>query len=85
MNNMEKLAGLMVHQMRSVAGAQQPMLLDRGRIIDRKLTLVTDGLRSNIPRGSYSTLGSMTLYPGDRVVVAWLGNEPVILGRLVST
>ena len=85
MTNVEKLVALIISQMQTTAGANRPMLLDFGRIADRKLTLITDGIRSDIPRGSYSTLGALHLEPGDRVVVAWIGNEPVILGHLVGT
>lgn len=81
----DRLVAALTHRMQQTSRAGQPMGLDLGQITDRKLTLTTDRIRSPIPRGSYSTLGPLSLEAGDRVVVAWVGNEPIVLGRLVST
>ena len=85
MKNTSRLGGILADHMKKTAKAGLPMGLDLGRITDQRLTLVTDKLRVPIPRGSYSTLGTLYLEAGYRVVVAWIANEPVILGRLVST
>ena len=87
----DRMCAALTRRMQQTAKAGQPMGMDLGQIVEtyrdgvlvRDLT--PDGLRKTIPQGSYSTLGALYLENGDRVVVAWIGNEPVVLGRLTST
>lgn len=91
MNNMDKLGEILARQMKKTVRANRELGMELGKIQSawrdgrEVLDLVSDSLRQTIPQGSYSTLSGVSLYPGDRVVVAWLGYEPVVLGTLVST
>lgn len=91
MKNMDRLGSILAKQMQKTVQANRPLGLEMGRIKETRrdgvlvLDLISDSLRQTIPQGGYSTLGGVSLRDGDRVVVAWLGFEPVVLGRLVST
>ena len=83
--NAQKLGALLAQRMRQTAQANTPMGVELGSILDGSLTLRPDGLAADIPRREYSTLGEPELEAGDRVLVAWCGNEPVVLGKIVKT
>ena len=89
--NTDRLCAALTRQMTRSAKSNQPMGPELGRIIRvyregrYVLDLISDSLRKTIPQGSYSTLGGLRLEGGDRVVVVWIGNEPVVLGTLVSS
>lgn len=91
MNNLERLGNTLAKEMRKTVQGNKDLIMDLGRIVKVRrngvwvLDLISDNLRQTIPQGSYSVLNGIALYDGDRVVVAWAGNEPVVLGRLVST
>ncbi len=54
---------------------------DLGRI-KRGLILVPDSTRQAIPREDYYTFGELRLGDGDRVVLTWVGDAPLVLGKL---
>lgn len=89
--NTDRLCAALTRQMTRSARSNQPMGPELGQIVQAYrdgryvLDLVPDSLRKTIPQGGYSTLGSPQLEDGDRVIVLWIGNEPVVLGRLEST
>lgn len=91
MTNLEKLAANLTKEMRRTVRVNQEVVLDLGRMAEvwrdgvRVLDLIPDSLRKTVPYGSYAILNGVALYSGDRVVVAWVGSDPVVLGRLVST
>ena len=87
----DRLCAALARQMTRSAKGNLPMGPELGQIVrayrDGRyvLDLIPDSLRKTIPQGSYSTLDSPLLEGGDRVVVLWVGNEPVVLGRLTAT
>lgn len=91
MNNMDRLGAVLAKRMQRTAEGNKGLGLELGRIKETRregvdvLDLVSDSLRQTIPQGSYSKLAGVTLTDGARVVVVWLGHEPVVLGRLAST
>ena len=91
MKNVDRLGSILAKQMQKTVQANRTLGLELGRIKETRregvlvLDLISDSLRQTIPQGGYSTLSGVSLSDGDRVVVAWLGYEPVVLGRLVST
>lgn len=44
--------------------------------------LTTDRLQVMMEQDDYSRLDGITLEKGDRVLVIWIGTEPVVVGRL---
>lgn len=88
MNNMDRLGAVLAKRMQQTAKGYQPLGIELGRMksVYRDgvwvLDLISDRLRQTVPYGSYNKLSGVTLYDGDRVVVAWLDSDPVILGRL---
>ena len=83
-SNVQKLGAVLAQRMCRTARANQPMGVELGSILDGSLTLRPDGLAANIKKQYYSTLGDLALAAGDRVVLAWCGNEPVVLGKLTK-
>lgn len=64
--------------------AYTPPSIDLGTIRS-DMALVPDGLNLVIPRGDYSVMRhneALDLDGGDRVVVAWIDSEPVVLGKI---
>lgn len=65
--------------------AETDSIIDFGTI-KRNLALVPDGYDDIvIPKGSYSIMRNGEYWSpssGDRVVIAWVGSEIVVLGRL---
>lgn len=106
--NIQRLGNTLANRMNSTARAAVPTSLELGTI-GRNMSLTTDSLRTEIPKGEYMinlmlTGGSRTgketageahshempagyrnIKGGDRVLVAWCGNEPVVIAILVSS
>lgn len=128
-SNMQKLGDILTARMKRTAGAAVPTSLELG-VINKNLSLTTDGLKVPIPKGDYmvnlalasgtystsseththsggthggheSGTGSHShdggahshrmpadfraLKSGDRVLVAWCGNDPVVIAIVVSS
>lgn len=118
-SNIQKLGDTLTGRMQKTARAAVPMTLEMGTI-NENLSLSTDSLRDQIPRGDYMVAlhlaaGSYRtsteththsgsnhshndgahshdlpgafrgIQPGDRVLVAWCGNDPVIISIIVSS
>lgn len=60
---------------------QKVAYADLGRI-KRGLILVPDSTRQAVPREEYYTFGEPHLDDGDRVVLTWVGDAPLVLGKL---
>lgn len=58
-------------------------IIDFGKI-QKNMSLVTDAFPVPIAKGEYLVLshGEERVKPGDRVLVAWVGNEAVVMGRI---
>lgn len=88
MTNLDRVAGILAQRMQQTAKANCPTGLELGTMteVTREgmlvLDLISDKLRQAIPCGSYSVLTGVELADGDRVVVAWIGHEPVVLGAI---
>lgn len=110
-SNMQRLGETLSDRMKRTSAAAVPTTIELGRIGNNQ-TLITDSLRTAIPKGEYmvnlmltgeSKTGSetdnesidnhshklpdsiRTLKVGDRVLVAWCGNEPIIIAIVVSS
>ena len=91
MNNLERLGNTLAKEMRKTVRSGKGLTMDLGRIVKVRRNgvwvydLISDSLRQTIPQGSYSVLNGAAFSGGERVVIAWVDNEPVVLGQLVST
>lgn len=98
-SNIQRLGNMLAGRMKKTANAAVPTTLELGTI-GSGLSLTTDSLRSMIPNGEYmvnlmltNTGGTSEPLPdtfrglrnGDRVLVAWCGNEPVVIAIVVSS
>lgn len=98
-SNIQRLGNTLARRMKSTANAAVPTTLELGSI-GGNLSLTTDSLRSTIPRGEYMVNLMLTgenqistelpetfrgLKAGDRVLVAWCGNEPVVISIVVGS
>lgn len=88
-SNMNRLGEVLVDKMRRTSAAAVRPTVELGTI-NGNLSLTTDGLRRQIPKGEYMvnlmlTDSSNSLKSGDRVLVVWCGGEPVIVAIVVSS
>lgn len=80
-----KLAKVLTDRMREEFAS--PLVLDFGTIKANK-SLVTNTFPVAIKKGAYSVCkpllgtGNITLKAGMRVLVAWVQNEPVVIGTI---
>lgn len=105
MNNSQRLGEILAGQMKRTAAAAVPTTMELGTI-NGNLSLTTDSLPYQIPKGDYMVNLTLTgssrttetdnhshelpesyrsLQGGDRVLVAWCGNEPVVMAIVVSS
>lgn len=82
MTGMEKLGSLLTAEVQKTISANQNPVLEFGSITDDRLTLFPDSLRKSITFDSYTVLNHQYLENGDRVLLAWVGQEPVVLGTI---
>ena len=96
-SNIDRLGSLIASRMKKTSSAAVPTAIELG-VINANLSLTTDSLPVAIPKGDYMINLLMTggggpdlpssfrsLRSGDRVVVAWCGNEPVVIAIVVSS
>ena len=99
-SNMQRFGNTLTNQMKKTSAAAIPTTLELGTI-GSNLSLSVDGLPTPIPKGDYMintmlaggfyATGSDTqiqlpgLKSGDRVLVAWCGNEPVVVAVVCSS
>lgn len=76
-SNIQKLGNQLAERMKRTAGAAVPVFAELGTI-NTNLSLTTDGLSTPIPASDYMTPSGVTLTAGDRVLVIWIGSNPVI-------
>lgn len=82
-SNMELLGNVLAKRMYKAAGAANPTTLELGTINSNN-SLTTDSL-GPIPKGDYLIGADLNLSPGDRVLVAWCGNDAVVITNVVSS
>lgn len=99
-SNMQRFGNTLTDQMKKTATAAIPLTINLGTI-GSNLSLSVDGLRKPIDKGEYminlmlaggyyrSGSDTQTQLPGlksgDRVLVVWCGNEPVVVATVVSS
>ena len=127
-DNIQKLGNVLSDRMKRSSAAAIPTTIELG-VINANLSLTTDSLKAEIPKGEYmvnltlvsSTYNTSTnphthsggthsqysgdgshthtdgehshrlpeffraLKAGDRVIVAWCGNEPVVMAIVISS
>ena len=105
-NNVQRLGETLSNRMKKTANGAVPVAIELGTI-NSNMSLTTDSLQANIPKGDYLvdiTLQSSTystgvtqnhthslpsnfraLRAGDRVLVAWCGNDPVVIAIVASS
>lgn len=78
-----RLASVLSWRMRQEL--ESPLVLDFGETLGDG-SLVTNTFPAPVPKGDYSLLGGLgPLSPGDRVLVAWVFSEAIILGTVESS
>ena len=81
-----KLAGVFQNRMKGIS--EKPAALDFGTI-NRDMSLTTNGFPQPIPKSDYVVCGSVggrtyRIKAGDRVLVAWVGDDACIIYVIVS-
>ena len=97
-SNMQRLGETLDGRMKATAGAAVKVASELGTILSN-MALKPDSLKSTIPKGEYMVNLALTgsensqdlppshrgIRAGDRVLVAWCGDEPVVLAVVVSS
>lgn len=81
MNNIERLGDLISSQMKRTVEGNSSVIAELGTIGKNKSLKVTS-IRNSIPKGQYmitKTLSEKGISNGDRVLVIWVGYEPVVI------
>lgn len=79
MNNIQRLGDILSSRMAKASKAAVGVYTDLG-IINYNNSLTPDSLNVPIPQGDYLIAKGADPKPGDRVLIAWCGNEPVVVG-----
>lgn len=77
--NIQRLGDTLSERMIKTANAAVSIETELGTI-NENMSLTPDSLQVDIPQGDYMIQAGQKLRPGDRVLIAWCGNEPVIAG-----
>ena len=83
-SNIQRLGDTLSNRMKKTANSAVPTTLELGNIRGN-LSLTTDSLPAMIPKGQYMVNRALDVAPGDRVLVAWCGNEPVVIAVVGSS
>lgn len=78
-NNIQRLGETLAARMKKTAKAAVNIVTEYGTI-NQNMTLTPDSLQVEIPRGDYMITSGQNPQPGQRVTIAWVGNDPVIIG-----
>lgn len=83
MTAIEKLANTINNRCSRIQRANKDIVTEIGTI-NKDLSLKVTSIRNSIPKGDY-----MYLEPkpeaGDSVLVTWVGNEPIVIGKLYNS
>jgi hypothetical protein len=77
--NIQRLGDTLQKRMIKTAKAATSIETEYGTI-NYNLSLTPDSLQAAIPQGDYLIVQGMKPQEGDRVLIAWCGNDPVIIG-----
>lgn len=78
-NNIQRLGNTISDRMIKTANAATRISTEMGTI-NENLTLTPDSLQVDIPKEDYLIQAGQKIQPGDRVLIAWCWNDPVIIG-----
>lgn len=78
-NNIQRLGNVLSERMIKTAEAAGIIATEMGTI-NENMTLTPDSLQADIPQGDYLIQAGQNIQPGDRVLIAWCGEDPVIAG-----
>lgn len=99
-SNMQQLGAMLSNRMKQTSNAAIPISIELGTV-NANLSITPDSLRVPIPKGDYmvnyllsgATTGAAdehshtlpSLRAGNRILIAWCGNEPVVIAVVVSS
>lgn len=88
MNQLTALAELLSERIQTALKAGNSILLELGRM-QNDFSLTADSLKDSIPKGDYLLSLSLTesprnIKPGDRVLVAWVGGQPIVTNIIMG-
>lgn len=81
-SNIEKLGETLQGRMHTVRKSKSATLIELGSLVGEKI-LKPDTSPGPIPQGEYSLCSSGKVKAGDRVLIVWCGDEPVIIDKIV--
>ena len=82
--NIQRLGESLVARMQKTANASASIQTELG-IMTENLSLIPDSLQAAIPQGDYMVSAGQDPQPGERVLMAWCGSEPVIIASASTT
>ena len=83
MNNIQRLGDILSKRMAKAANAAVGVYTDLGTI-NYNMSLTPDSLNVPIPQGDYLIAEGADPQPDDRVLVIWVGNQPVVVGPVAA-
>lgn len=84
-NNMDRLGNVLSSRMLKTTNANSGVAVELG-VVNSDLSVTPDSLQAAIPQGEYMiNLLLDGIKSGDRVLVAWAGNEPVVLAIVTGS
>ena len=76
-----RLAQILSKRMHSTSAYHSNVSVEQGLVIaGHKLRM--DNLNVTVPRGEYKTADGLELSVGDRVVVSWTSDDPVVVAKM---
>lgn len=78
-NNIQRLGETLASRMAKTANAAVTVAVEFATV-NENMSLTPDSLQVAIPQGDYLITAGQDPQKGDRVLIAWCGNDPVIVG-----
>lgn len=79
MNNIQRLGETLAKRMTKTANAAVDITAEYATINDNN-SLTPDSLQVAIPEEEYIVLQDQTFNAGERVLIVWVGSDPVVIG-----
>ena len=83
-NNIQRLGNMLTERMLKTANAAVGVYTEMG-IINENMTLTPDSLQADIPQEDYLIQAGQKVQSGDRVLIAWAGSNPIVIGPAAET
>ena len=80
-SNIQRLGETLAARMSKTAKATAGIAVELATINDN-MSMTPDSLQVAIPEGEYMHIQGDQLQAGDRVLLAWCGSEPVVIGAV---